>query len=126
MDVTTILKDSNQLWGKRLFVTGALRARFNFGSKPHYELAWIVQDRKVKENFQGSLLVVKPGLVKLLNRTISPWLGPFLYNDDVELSAVLSKSSDIKFPAALTDITAFRIERRDKVKEFTFSTASES
>lgn len=122
MDVATILKDRGKLWNKRVDAMGAVRARWRYSVKPYYEQAWLVQDRGAPGAFEQAVLIVRPRFVFWLNEYFGPYIGPHAFNDDVELSGVVSPSPDSRFPAALTDITRFKFKRSGQVEEFDFST----
>lgn len=126
MDVATILRDRGKLWNKRVDAAGAVRARWKYTVKPHFELAWLVQDRDAPRGIEQAVLIVRPRFVYWLNEYFGPYIGPHAFNDDVELSGVVSPSPDSRFQAALTDITTLRLEAPDKVKEFDFSAEDEN
>lgn len=126
MDVATILRDRGKLWNKRVDAAGAVRARWKYTVKPHFELAWLVQDRDAPRGIERAVLIVRPRFVYWLNEYFGPYIGPHAFNDDVELSGVVSPSPDSRFQVALTDITRFKFKRPGQVEEFDFSSEADA
>lgn len=126
MDVDTLLRDREKLWGTRIDLDGQLRGDIKLSAKPTYELAWIVQDKFAKRTFDESVLILKPDFLHTIRNHLSIWIGPFFINEPISISGILSRSTDDRFPVALTNITTLRLEDPKKGKEFDFSAEGET
>jgi hypothetical protein len=126
MDVITVLRNREKLWGTRIYVEGQMRGECKFNAEPKYELAWIVQNVDAKREFGESILVLRSGFLKAIINDVSIWIGGFGINERISISGILVPSPDDQFPAALTDITTFRLEDPKKGKEFDFSLEGEN
>jgi hypothetical protein len=126
MDVDTLLRDREKLWGTRIDLHGQLRGDIKISAKPVYELAWVVQDEDAKRAFDEAVLILKPDFLYGIRNHLSKWIGPFFINEPISISGTLSRSSDDRFPVALTNITTLRLEDPKKGKEFDFSAEGET
>lgn len=126
MDVDTLLRDREKLWGTRVDLHGQLRGDIKPGPNPVYEPVWVVQDRDAKRTFDEAVLILKPDFLYGIREHLSKWIGPFFINEPISISGILSRSTDDRFPVALTNITFLRLEDPEKGKEFDFSGTDEN
>lgn len=120
MDVETALDRRTSITGKEIVIHGNLQAAYIRSAGRFYGQAWMVQDTTVKLSSGNAILIVRPGLVNLLEDAFGHRYGRLPHSYRARLTGTLTDSADAGFLVALTEIGKCKIEGRDKSVHFDF------
>ena len=109
MQLKEAIENKNQLLGRSISLEGFLY----LDRKSQYLVS---EEHELGDQAKG-IPILDQGLGDALEGKVSAWLGGALYQDHVEITAIIVESNDVNYPFALKGISRMKLIRRGEIFE---------